>query len=118
MRRALNFVVFILLLLCGYTTAAFSRTALTAEGVKLWWNEPVEPTSEFLIIWYRPDGRSIDGYEFLDRTQRSYEVTRLRNCTLYEFTLLGFDWSYEQSTYATTKINTGKCAYSSRSWRH
>ncbi|KAF5401208.1 hypothetical protein PHET_05449 [Paragonimus heterotremus] len=87
-------------------------------GVTVWWTDPPEDTVEYLILWHRKDVSRIDGFEFLDRSERSYFVEGLLDCTVYTFTLIGFDWSYQQTTYGSSQYRTGNCGpdYQETGW--
>ncbi|KAF8572395.1 hypothetical protein P879_00326 [Paragonimus westermani] len=99
----------IVVLLAYRLNGSITFVGPTDGGVTVWWTAPPENTVEYLILWHRKDVSHIDGFEFLDRTERSHFVEGLLDCSVYTFTLIGFDWSYKQTTYGSSEYQTGNC---------
>ncbi|KAA3677665.1 uncharacterized protein DEA37_0014345, partial [Paragonimus westermani] len=99
----------IVVLLAYGLDASITYVGPADGGVRVWWTAPPDDTVEYLILWHRKDVNHIDGFEFLDRSERSYSVEGLLDCSVYTFTLIGFDWSYQQTTYGSSEYQTGNC---------
>ncbi|THD24008.1 hypothetical protein D915_005328 [Fasciola hepatica] len=79
-------------------------------GARISWPDPIEPTSEFLLLWFKDGMGRIEGHKFIVRTERGFTVRRLEPCAKYVFWLYGFDWNYEINGHWIGYLNTAGCA--------